>query len=55
MQQGFQKALATLLPKSQAETTGTFAEQVLFWLDMPSSSDDEFETSDEEHLDWHDV
>lgn len=45
----------TPLPKSQAETTETFAEQVLFWSDMPSSSDDEFETLDEGHLDRHDV
>jgi len=43
------------LPKSQTEPTETFAEQVWFWSDMPSSSsDDKFETSDEEHLDHHD-
>lgn len=40
----------TPILKSQAETTETFAEQVLFWSDMPSSSDDKFETSDEEHF-----
>jgi hypothetical protein len=28
---------------------------VLFWSDIPSSSDDEFETSDEEHLDRRDA
>ena len=43
------------LPKSQTEPTETFAEQVWFWSDMPSSSsDDEFGTLDEEHPNHHD-
>jgi hypothetical protein len=45
----------TPCPKSRTETTETFAEQVLFWSDIPSSSDNKFETSDEEHLDQCDV